>query len=80
MDNKELLQLIFTALDAEKKRLSKLTGEYYEKHEQYLLSDVEGDEDTADDFFDSMMATYRILEGVAEAENIVLKVAKENGI
>lgn len=80
MDNKELLRLIFTALETEKQKLVKQIDEYGKKYEQYSVSDNEGDEDTADDFYHSMLSTYDMARGFTEAENIVLKVAKENGI
>ncbi|MBO5430559.1 hypothetical protein J5991_00745 [Methanocorpusculum sp.] len=80
MDNKELLRLIFTALETEKQKLVKQIDEYGKKYEQYSVSDKEGDEDTADDFYHSMLSTYDMARGFTEAENIVLKVAKENGI
>ena len=54
MDNKELLSKIFTALEAEKQKLVKQIDEYGKKYEQYSVSDKEGDEDTADDFYHSM--------------------------
>ena len=80
MDNKELLSKIFTALEAEKQKLVKQIDEYGKKYEQYSKSDKEGDEDTADDFYHSMLSTYDMARGLTDAESIVLKVAKENGI
>ena len=80
MDNKELLRLIFTELETEKQKLVKQIDEYGKKYEQYFTSDNEGDEETADDFYHSMLSTYDMARGFTEAENIVLKVAKENGI
>ena len=80
MDNKEFLSKIISALEAEKQILVKQIDEYGKKYEQYSVSDKEGDEDTADDFYHSMLSTYDIARGFTEAENIVLKVAKENGI
>lgn len=80
MDNKEFLSKIISALEAEKQMLVKQIDEYGKKYEQYSVSDKEGDEDTADDFYHSMLSTYDMARGFTEAENIVLKVAKENGI
>ena len=80
MDNKELLSKIFSALETEKQKLVKQIDEYSKKYEQYSISDKEGDEDTADDFYHSMLSTYDMARGLTDAESIVLKVAKENGI
>ena len=80
MDNKELLRLIFTALETEKQKLVKQIDEYGKKYEQYSVSDKEGDEDTADDFYHSMLSTYDMAKGFTEAEAVVRKVAKENGL
>lgn len=80
MDNKEFLSKIISALEAEKQMLVKQIDEYGKKYEQYSKSDKEGDEDTADDFYHSMLSTYDMARGLTDAESIVLKVAKENGI
>ena len=80
MDNKEFLSKIISALEAEKQMLVKQIDEYGKKYEEYSASENEGDEDTADDFYHSMLSTYDMARGFTEAENIVLKVAKENGI
>ena len=80
MDNKEFLSKIISALEAEKQMLVKQIDEYSKKYEQYSVSDKEGDEDTADDFYHSMLSTYDMARGFTNAERIVIKVAKENGI
>ena len=80
MDNKELLSKIFSALETEKQKLVKQIDEYSKMYEQYSKSDKEGDEDTADDFYHSMLSTYDMARGFTEAEAVIRKVAKENGI
>lgn len=80
MDNKEFLSKIISALEAEKQMLVKQIDEYGKKYEEYSASENEGDEDTADDFYHSMLSTYDMARGFTEAERIVIKVAKENGI
>jgi len=75
-----LLSKIFSALETEKQKLVKQIDEYSKKYEQYSKSDKEGDEDTADDFYHSILSTYDMARGFTEAEAVVRKVAKENGL
>lgn len=75
-----MLSKIFSALETEKQKLVKQIDEYSKKYEQYSKSDKEGDEDTADDFYHSTLSTYDMARGFTEAEEVVRKVAKENGL